>query len=138
MTPDGKEGFRQRGGLGQAQARRNGQRIAFMHGAIFGIAAAGDEGANPIAGREAGHAFPGGHHFAGNFQAGDIRGAGRRRIVPLALQHVGAVNAGGGDFHQKLARLRNRHRAFSDDQNLGGARLADFNRFHRAGQRCIC
>lgn len=66
-----------------------------------------------------GHAFTDGHHFAGNFQAGDIRGAGRWRIVPLALQHVGTVNASGGDFHQQFARLWLGYRAFGDNQNLG-------------------
>lgn len=109
-----------------------------MHGAVFRIAPPGDKGANPIAEREVGHAFTDGHYFAGNFQAGDIRGAGRWRIVPLALQHVGAVNASGGDFHQQFARLWLGYRAFGDNQNLGGARLANLNRFHRAGLRCIC
>ena len=82
VDPDGKEGFRQRGGLGQAQARRHRQRIAFMHGAVFGIAAAGDEGTNPIAEREVSYAFTDGDDFAGDFRAGDIRSAGRWRIVP--------------------------------------------------------
>ena len=47
--------------------------------------------------------------------------AGRRRIVALALQQVGAVDAGGDDAHQHLVGVDPRGGDLGDGQDLGAA-----------------
>ncbi|MNL60785.1 hypothetical protein D3C87_1846280 [compost metagenome] len=50
------------------------------------------------------------HDFAGNLQPENGACAGRRRVVALALQHIGPIDAGGFDAHQNVARFEHRQR----------------------------
>ncbi|GAA4158401.1 hypothetical protein GCM10023069_00080 [Shinella granuli] len=65
------------------------------------------------------------HHLAGDFEAEDGAGIGRRRIVALALEHVRPVDAGGRDAHEDLAVLRLRRAAFHHHEIVGAAMLAE-------------
>ncbi|MNY49963.1 hypothetical protein D3C86_1854340 [compost metagenome] len=105
-----------------------------MHLAVFGIAATGNQGADAIANGIILHTNAGGDHHASDLQARDIRCAGRRCVLAAALQHVRAVNPGGGDLHQDLPLLQGRQRPLCDNQNFRFAGLADLNGFHGAGQ----
>jgi hypothetical protein len=60
---------------------------------------------------------------ARHFQAGDVGRARRHRVVAGALQHVGPVDAAGGDADQQFAGARDRVGALSEAQHLGGAVL---------------
>jgi hypothetical protein len=44
--------------------------------------------------------------LAGHFQARQVGGARRHRVVALALEHVGTVDAGGMDLDQDFARFQ--------------------------------
>ena len=56
---------------------------------------------------------------AAALQAEDLGGAGRRRVVALALQEVGPVDRGGGDVDQRPRRDPARGRAPRRRQDLG-------------------
>src|SRR2546429_230894 len=74
------------------------------------ITSKGPRSAKPsraIAGAEAPRARSHGGDLAGELEAGDVRGrAGGRGVEAAPLQHVGAVQAGGANAHQDLARAR--------------------------------
>ena len=59
---------------------------------------------------------------ARDFEAGNVGRARRRRVLALALQDVGAVDARRLDRDQHLARARDRHRPLGQVQHLGPAR----------------
>ena len=89
--------------------------------AVFGIAAAGEKGADPFAEPEPGGAVPERYHFARHLEAGNIdRCTGRRRILAAPLHDVGTVNAGGADLDQDLARTRQGNRARSAATSISG------------------
>ncbi|MNE71732.1 hypothetical protein D3C80_1676290 [compost metagenome] len=138
IDPDGKEGFRDCCRLRQAHVLGHRQRIALMHFAVFGIAAAGNQGAHAIAWGIILYPNADSNHFAGYFQTGDIRCAGWRRVLATALHHVRPVNPGGGDLHQNLTLLQRRQWPFGDNQHFRFAWLADFDRFHGIGQWWVC
>ena len=102
----------------------HGQAGADGSDAIFGIAAACDEGADVAAHQ----LFPTVDDLSGDFQPEDVRRTGRRRIEPLALKDVGPVDARRGDLDQHLAGARGRHRAIDDRSSslpsAGGATIA--------------
>ena len=64
---------------------------------------------------------------------GNVRRARRRRILALALHHVGPVDAGGRDLDQHLARSGFGDGALLRHQHFGPARRADRDRGHAAG-----
>jgi hypothetical protein len=70
--------------------------------AELGVAAAGGEGADAVAGVPVG-LRAGGGHGAGDFEAEDGGCIGGRRILAGALQEVGAVDAGGLDAEDDFA-----------------------------------
>src|SRR5690606_37781989 len=78
---------------GQRQARRNRQHVPRIHHHFLGHAAAGQQGADaiPHLPRTAGAHF--GDH-PGTFQAEDVAGAGRRRVMSRPLQQVRTVQTG--------------------------------------------
>jgi hypothetical protein len=106
VGPDGEEGFRQRRRLHRVVAAREGQRLGRRHGAILRIAAAIGERADLIAHPIGGDALAERHDLAGDLQAEDGAGIGRRRIVALALQHVRPVDARRRDANEDLAACR--------------------------------
>ena len=73
----------------------------------LGLAAAGDDRHHAVAQLEALDAAAHADHLAGQLETRDVRRyAGRRRIAPLELHHVGAVEAGGANADEQLAGLR--------------------------------
>ena len=86
--------------------------------AIFGIAAARDQRADRVAGPPTLDAVTDGGNGARNLQPHDRRRAGRHRVHPHALQHVGAVDPCGGDLDEHLARAGFWDGAGDRDQHL--------------------
>ena len=78
--------------------------------------------------------------LAGDLEPGNGRGARRRRIAAVPLEHVGPVDPGERDLDQHLARRRAAARAaVSGAQHLGSARLGDPDRRSSfAGIPAIC
>ena len=134
IGPYGEKGLRQGGrlrhaqGFGRRQAENGGRE------AVFGVTAARDQGAHPIAQGQAIDARADPHHFARDFQARNIRRAGGRGIVAGALHHIGAVDAGGGDLEQNFAVPGLRHRALGRPQTLGRPEFGDFDGGHIFGK----
>jgi hypothetical protein len=69
-------------------------------------------------------------HPAGALQPGVRRRAGWRRVEALALQQIGAVDRGGGDVDEHLARLRLGIGHLGPLENLWTARLYDRHGVH--------
>ncbi len=134
IGPDGEEGLGDRARLGERQAPGGGQGIALVDHSIFGIAAAGDEGADGRADRKAAGTFALGDHRAGEFETGDVGGAGRGIVAALALQHVGTVDAGSRDGDEDLAGAGLRHRARFRPEDFGPAGCRHADRRHRLGK----
>ena len=65
----------------------------------------------------------------------DVRLAGRRRVVALALQQVGPVDPGGGDPHEHLAGARRGGVDVGEDERVGTAELGEGDRLHAATLR---
>ena len=89
--------------------------------AVLGIAAAWDEGAHRVADFESGICAHRRDH-ARDFEAENRRCAGGRRILALALQYVGSIDAGGSNFDDDLVRGRHRSRHRTDLEHLRPAR----------------
>ena len=88
-----------------------------MHERQLGVAAAAHHRHHALALGEAPGARPERCHLSRELEAGDVgRRARRRRIGALALQHVGAVQAGGAHADQKLVLAGLRVRAVLDDK----------------------
>ncbi len=115
---DGEHGLRQARGLHEAETRGDGQGVASVADGVFGVPAAAQQGADPVAHLPA----PGGlRHLAGDLQA---QGRGRprwRRIVAKTLQEVRTVHPGGFDSDQDLARPWRRPLDLGRLQGLGGS-----------------
>ena len=134
VAPHREESLRQRRRFDIAHALGNRQALAHRRHAQLRVAATGHQRADAVALLEPGR----GHgravaldDLAGHFQARDIRGAGRHRVVAGALQHVRAVDAAGGDTDQEFTRARDGRRPFAQTQDVGLAKGADFDGFHR-------
>ncbi len=130
VRPDGEEGFRNGGRFAKAEARRDRQRLACRHGAVFGIAAAVGQRANAIAGRKRCDLRADLNNHARHLEAGHgvtPSGIGYRpwrcrisgRLTPAAFTSMStSCSPDGGDL------------PFADLQYLRAARLADSNIFH--------
>ena len=70
------------------------------------------------------------HDRAGDFEARNVRGPGRRRVAPEPLQNIGPVHSGKCDLHQHLAGPGSWPRSLPEAQHIGRARPRDFNGFH--------
>ena len=106
------------------------QAVARVGQAVFGIAAAGDQRADLRPASASDDAFAQRDDFAGNLQPGDRRGARRRRIAPLPLEHVGPVDPGIGDPDQHLAGAGHRQRPSPGLEHFGTARRVESHRGH--------
>ena len=106
IREDGEGGFRQGGGLHQAQPLGNGQNVPGVDPAILRVAAPAEKRADLIADRPPGRVFADRGHLSRNFQAQCLRRAWRRRIKAHALNDVGPIHAGGLHADQEFARTR--------------------------------
>ena len=97
--------------------------MQFVRGAILGVAAARNQRHHLVAGLEARGASAERNDFAGDLEAWNVAGAGRRRIVAGALRDVRPVDAGGRDLDQDLVLARRRHGPLLRHQRLRPAGL---------------
>ena len=134
VVPDGEEGLRDRRRFHHRQSAHR-QRVAFMREAIFGVAAADYQRHHAIAGFPALDAGPERHDLAGDFEARNIRRAGRRRIEALPLHYIRPVDAGGRHLHQDLTVARRWNRALFRHQHLRPAGGFDADGRH-ASRKC--
>ena len=134
--PDGEEGLRDRRGLLDREAFGHRERVPLVDLGVFGVAGAGEKGADLVAELEPRRAGPERRHDARHLEAGDLnRRAGRRRILTATLHDVGTVNAGRADLDQYLARTGERDGALGSDQHLRASRRLDHDRRHHLGKR---
>ena len=105
-----------------------------MRDGVFGVAAARQQGADPVAHRPAVDIGADGGDLSRRLQPRQVGGARRRRIGPGALKAVWAVHPRGGDADQDLIRAGRRNRPFPRHKNLGAAWRGDLNGAHRRGQ----
>ena len=121
---------------GQARRRRQAdavgdrQHLASGHHDLLGVAAACQQRAHLVAGLPSGDVAAHGRDAAGAFQAGIRRSAGRRRIEPLPLCQIRAVDTGGGDIDQHLVRSGRRIRRLHPAKDVGPAGLGDDDGMH--------
>ena len=93
---DGADGLGQGGGLDQVEAGGDGQGVAGVDDGVVGIAAAAQQGADPVAEPPARDAVADLIDLAGDLQARGCPDApGGGRIAAEALQQVGPVDPGG-------------------------------------------
>ena len=130
VRPDGEEGFRNGGRFAKAEARRDRQRLACRHGAVFGIAAAVGQRANAIAGRKRCDLRADLNNHARHLEAGHGGDALRHGIQTLALQNIRPVDARRLHLNEHLMLPDGGDLPFADLQYLRAARLADSNIFH--------
>ena len=133
IAPHGEEGLGQRGRLDVGQASGNRQALRHRGHAIFGIAATSHQRADAIAHSEAGRGQ--GRRVtrlddARDLQPRQVRGTGRRCVMPLALQHIGAIDTAGRHADEQLAHPRQRHWALAQTQHLRRTKGRDFYRLH--------
>lgn len=100
----GARGLGQAGGLDQVDGVGDGQHLGRGCHDERRVAAAGQQRAHMVADGHRGHAVTECPDGAGDLEPQDLRGAGRRRVVPRALLQVGVVHPGGGDLDEHLAR----------------------------------
>ena len=105
IGPDGEIGLRDGRRLDRRQTGGDRQRVGFMHDAIVGVAAAGDQRRDPRAQRIAGRVRAPSDHLAGDLEAERVARAGRRRDSSPALKDVGPVDARSLD-PERESRLR--------------------------------
>ncbi len=131
IRPDGEDCLRQGRGLLEAQPFGYGQGVPGVGQGVFGIAAAGQEGGDPVAAPPALHAIAHLHDLARDLQPQGLRRPRRRRIVAQPLQHVGPVHARGLHRDEDLTGARLGPVDADDLQRLGRALAApDAHRGH--------
>jgi len=109
-------------------------RVVLVGEAIFGVAAAAHQRHDAVPDFPARHAGTERDDLAGDFEAGNIRCAGRRRIAALALHDIRAIDAGGCHLDQDLTVAGRRHCALFGHERLGSAGGLDANDGH-AGRK---
>ena len=121
VGPDREDGLGKAGGLGQGQSVGDGKRVPGVDDGVLGVAAAAQQGADPVAGPPASCAPD---HLPGDLQAQGVRRAGGRGIAAHALQEVGPVDPGRRDADQDLALAGFRAGKAGRLQGLGAAASA--------------
>src|SRR6266513_456725 len=137
VAPHGEEGLGQGGGFDGGHALRDRQALRSGRRAVLGVAAALDERGHPIADAPSRDAFADRRDATRELQPRNVGRARRHRIVAGALHGIGAVDAGGGDRDEELARLRLRNGARADSEHLRSSRLGDLDREHGLWDRHV-
>ena len=101
------------------------------------ISTARDQRAHPIADAPPRHRWTNADDRACDFQPGNVRRAGWRRVMPAPLHDVGSVHTGGFDLNQDLAACWIRYGPSRGAHTFGAAGLGDFNRRHLGGTSCM-
>ncbi len=124
-----EDGFRQRRRVHQIHAGGDRQDVTRIDGGVLRVTAATQQCAHAVADLPATGRLD---DFAGDFQPQCFRRARRRRIVPGALQQIGAIDAGSMHADQHLPRRRTRARLLGGVQRVGVAlAVADGDGGHR-------
>lgn len=108
----------------------NWQGLAGRRHTILGIAAAIGQGADPVTDDELVDPCADRDHFSRHFQARNRAHSRLHRVLAGALNDVGTVDPGGVNADQHFAGGRHRQRFPTRLQDLGAARLGDFNEGH--------
>jgi hypothetical protein len=133
VAPHGEKRLGQGGRLRVAQALGHGQALRHGRDAVFSVAPTGDQGAHAVAHFETRFGQRGGvtrFDHACDFEARQIGRAGRRRVMPFALQHVGPVDTARTHMDQRLARPRLGLRTFGQTQHFRLAKRGNFYDTH--------
>ena len=135
VAPHGEEGLAETGGGHPVHAGRNRQGVVLVGERVLGVAAAGEEGADPVAELPARAARADGGDLARRFEAGQVGGAGRRRVGAGALERVGSVDARRHGRGSRSRRLRASARGGRRDAGPRDRRARRSRRraFRRAG-----
>src|SRR5277367_6351030 len=83
------------------------------------------------------HVAADGYDFAGALHAQDGRGAGRRRIKPLPLEEVGAIERGASYLDEKFGGAGDRIGSVAQMEDRFVARFFNQDRFHDLSPRAI-
>ena len=134
IVPDRHQRFRDGAGLQHRQRRRHRHRLGSLRDAVLRIAATGNQRHHLVAELVLAGACADRDDFACNFKAGQIAGAGRRRIRTGSLRDVGTIDACGYHLDQDFARPGAGHRAGFGQKHLRAAGLADADHGHLRGQ----
>ena len=130
VGPDREERLGERRAADGGHPRGDRQTLRRGRHAELGVSAAGDERADRVADVPVGYVGADRVDRAGDLEPGDVRRAGRRRVLPSALHHVGPIDTGRGHPDQHFARARNRPRTLDRNEHLGAPRLANFDGNH--------
>jgi hypothetical protein len=130
VGPDRAGHLGQPAGGHQVHAGRDREQLRGRHRDLLGVPAAGQQRAHLVPDRPAGDSLPERSDPPRALQSDNLRRAGRRRVVALALQQVGPVDGAGGHIQHDFAGagLRVRHR--SPLQHLRPTRLPHCDRVH--------
>ena len=109
---------------------RDRQALLDGRGAVFGVAAAGDERADAVALGDGARPV---HDGSGDLEARQVGRAWRRRILAEPLHDVRTVDTGGRDADEHFTGRGSRNGAFDEAQDVGPARFRDLDRAHRFG-----
>ena len=133
IGPDGEDGFGQGGGLGEVEPIWNRQHVTGVDHGVFRIAAAAQQGADPVAQAPARDAVAQRVDLARDFKPQNAGRTGWRRIAALALEQIGTVHAGRAHADADLAGTGLWRRMLGQVQRLGGSAAAlDLDRLHRS------
>jgi hypothetical protein len=128
---DGEDRLRQGRGLNEIETLRDRQGVPGVDHREFGIAAAAQQGADPVAGLPAGDALPDLIHLAGDLESQNVRRAGRRGIVGRGAAADRAGSRRRPDPDADLAGTGLRIGTFARLQGLGRTGAAgDLDRPH--------
>ena len=130
VVPDREERLRDRCRLDHREVRRHRQRMALIGGAVLRVAAADHQRHHLVAELPALHARTERRDLAGDFEAGNVGRAFRRRVESLPLHHVRTIDAGGRDLDQDFALAERWDRALLRHQHLRPASGADPDHGH--------
>ena len=128
----GKEDFGNGRGFGKAPARGDGHRHANVEHRLFRVPASAHQTEHAVADVHVAYRGTDSLHLPGQLESENVRLARRRRIEPLPLQRVGAVQRGRSNANQKLIRTGNRVGDLSDLEHLRPAGFVEDDGLHGA------
>jgi hypothetical protein len=126
----GHEDFRHRARVGERHPVRDRHQIARVQHDRLGVAAAAHDPHHALPDLSLG-ALPERFDRPAELESGDVlRPARRRRILPAALDEIGAVEPRRGDPDADFALPRSGERDLGELEDFRSARLADDDRAH--------
>ena len=128
VEPNGEKCLGQGCSVHGAQADGDREALRGRGHGVFGIAAAGQQRADGVAGLPPVYVGTQRLDRAGDLQARDRRDTRTQRVATRGLQHIGAIQARSRDFNQDLARAGRGDGRFDDAKLAAG--LNDFDLSH--------